>query len=95
MFVTYCSKKHAMQHKKDVGKILTPFRLRLKPNTQIIPQFSSKAALHYSDNLNGLLKEFEKHKYFEHIGSPHDEPISGNTNINPLIISKETSSNVY
>ena len=34
-------------HKNDVGKISTPFRIRLKPNAQFIAQRPSKAPIHY------------------------------------------------
>ena len=43
-------------HKNDVGKISTPFRIRLKPNAQLITQRPSKVPIHYRDKLNVLLK---------------------------------------
>ena len=49
-------------HKNDVGKISTPFRIRLKPNEQLITQRPSKVHFHYRDKLNALLTELEKHK---------------------------------
>ena len=53
-------------HKNDVGKIATPFRIRLKPNAQIITQRPSKVPIHYRDKLNTLLKELEKHNIIKH-----------------------------
>ena len=46
-------------HKNDVGKISTPFRIRLKPNAQLLTQRPSKVPIHYRDKLNALLKELE------------------------------------
>ena len=46
-------------HKNDVGKISTPFRIRLKPNAQLMTQRPSKVPIHYRDKLNVLLKELE------------------------------------
>ena len=48
-------------HKNDVGKISTPFRIRLKPNAQLMTQRPSKVPIHYRDKLNVLLKELEKY----------------------------------
>ena len=36
-------------HKNDVGKISTPFRIRLKPNAQLMTQRPSKVPIHYRD----------------------------------------------
>ena len=47
--------------KNNVGRISTPFRIRLKPNAQRITQRPSKVPIHYRDKLNALLKELEKH----------------------------------
>ena len=44
-------------HKNDVGKISTPFRIRLKPNAELMTQRPSKVPIHYRDELNALLKE--------------------------------------
>ena len=41
-------------HKNDVGKISTPFRIRLKPNAQLTTQRLSKVPIHYRDKLNAL-----------------------------------------
>ena len=74
-------------HKNDVGKIATPFRIRLKPNAQLLTQRPSKAPIHYRDKLNALLKELEKHNIIKQIGSsPQDKPVYGTTYLNPLII---------
>ena len=74
-------------HKNDVGKISTPFRIRLKPNAQLMTQRPSKVPFHYRDKLNVLLKELEKHNLIKQIGSsPQDKPVYGTTYLNPLII---------
>ena len=77
-------------HKIDVGKIATPFRIRLKPNAQPITQRPSKVPIHYRDKLNALLKELEKHNIIKQIGSsPQNKPVYGTTSLNPLIIIPE------
>ena len=74
-------------HKNDVGKILTPFRIRLIPNAQLMTQRPSKVPIHYRDKLNVLLKELEKYNIIKQIGSsPQDKPVYGTTYLNPLII---------
>ena len=74
-------------HKNDVGKISTPFRIRLKPNAQLLTQRPSKVPIHYRDKLNALLKELEKYNIIKQIGSsPQDKPVYGTTYLNPLII---------
>ena len=56
-------------HKNDVGKISTPFRIRLKPNAQLFTQRLSKVPIHYRDKLNALLKDLEKYNIIKQIGS--------------------------
>ena len=74
-------------HKYDVGKISTPFRIRLKTNAQLMTQRPSKVPIHYRDELNVLLKELEKYNIIKQIGSsPQDKPVYGTTYSNPLII---------
>ena len=74
-------------HKNDVGKISTLFRIRLKPNAQLITQRPSKVPIHYSDKLNALLKELEQQNIIKQNGSsPQDKPVYGTTFLNPLII---------
>ena len=74
-------------HKNDVGKISTPFRIRLKPNAQLMTQRPSKVPIHYRDKLNVLLEELEKYNIIKQIGSsPQDKPVYGTTYLNPLII---------
>ena len=74
-------------HKNDVGKISTPFRIRLKPNAQLLTQRPSKVPIHYRDKLNVLLKELEKYNIIKQIGSsPQDKPVYGTNYLNPLII---------
>ena len=73
--------------KNDVGKIATPFRIRLKPNAQLITQRPSKVPIHYQDKLNTLPKELEKNNIIKQIGSSsQDKPVCGTTYLNPLII---------
>ena len=74
-------------HENDVGKFSTPFRIRLKPNAQLMTQRPSKVPIHYRDKLNVLLKEVEKYNIIKQIGSsPQDKPVYGTTYLNPLII---------
>ena len=47
-------------HKNVVGKIAPPFRIRFKPNAQLITQRPSTVLIHYRDKLNILPKELEK-----------------------------------
>ena len=76
-------------HKNDVGKISTPFRIRLKPNAQLLtqrPSFTLQVPILYRDKLNALLK-LEKYNIIKQIGSsPQDKPVYGTTYLNPLII---------
>ena len=73
--------------KNDVGKISTPFSIRLKPNAQLMTQRPSKVPIHLRDKLNALLKELEKYNIIKQIGSsPQDKPVYGTTSLNPLII---------
>ena len=91
-YVTLCNlllkyKTCYATHKNDVGKIATPFRIRLKPNAQLLTQRPSKVPIHYREKLNNLLKELEKHNIIKQIGSsPQDKPVYGTTYLNPLII---------
>ena len=74
-------------HKDDVGIVSTPFRIRLKPNAQLMTQRPSKVPIHYRDKLNVLLKELGKYNIIKQIGSfPQDKPVYGTTYLNPLII---------
>ena len=67
-------------HKNDVGNISTPFRIRLKPNAQLMTQRPSKVPIHYRDKLNVLLKKLEKYNIIKQIGSsPQDKPVYGTT----------------
>ena len=49
------------KHKNDVGKISTPFRIRIKDNCKLQTQRPSKVPIHYRDRLNKLLLELEKY----------------------------------
>ena len=42
-------------HKNDVGKISTPFRIRHKPNAQLMTQRPSKVPIHYRDKLHQIM----------------------------------------
>ena len=73
--------------KNDVGKISTPFRIRLKLNAQLMTQRPSKVPIHYRDKFNVLLKELENYNIIKQIGSsPQDKPVNGTFYLNPLII---------
>ena len=91
-YITLCNKLLKYKtcyatHKNDVGKISTPFRIRLNPNVQLMTQRPPKVPIHYRDKLNVLLKELEKYNIIKQIGSsPLDKPVYGTTYLNPLII---------
>ena len=73
--------------KMMLEKLQRPFRIRLKPNAQLLTQRPSKVPIHYRDELNSLLKELENHNIIKQIGSsPQDKPVYGTTYLNPLII---------
>ena len=74
-------------HKNDVGRIATPFRIRLKSNAKLQTQRPTKVPIHYREKLKTLLDELEKHNIIRQIGSTHsDKSIYGTTFLNPLII---------
>ena len=75
------------KHRIDVGKISTPFRIRIKENCKLQTQRPSKVPIHYRDRLNKLLVELEKNNIIKQIGSTPDEKHTiGTTLLNPLII---------
>ena len=75
------------KHKNDVGKISTPFRIRIKDNCKLQTQRPSKEPNHYRDRLNKLLLELEKYNIIKQIGSTSNEKHTiGTTFLNPLII---------
>ena len=75
------------KHRNDVGKISTPFRIRIKENCKLQTQRPSKVPIHYRDRLNKLLEELEKHNIIKQIGSTTDEKHTiGLTFLKPLII---------
>ena len=90
-YVTLCKLLHKYEtcydtHKNDVGKIATPFRIRIKPNAQLITQRHSKVTIHYRDKLNTLPKELEEDYIIKQCGSSsYDKPVNGTTYLNPLI----------
>ena len=43
-------------HKSDVGKISIPFRIRLKPNAQLMTERPFKVPIHFGTNLMLFLK---------------------------------------
>ena len=74
------------KHKNDVGKISTPFRIRIKENCKLQTQRPSKVPIQYRDRLNKLLTELEKY-IIKQIGSSSDEKHTiGTTFLNPLTI---------
>ena len=48
------------KHQNDVGKISTPFQIRIKDNCKLHTQRPFKVPIHYRDGLNKLLQELEK-----------------------------------
>ena len=75
------------KHRNDVGKISTPFRIRVKDNCKLQTQRPSEVPIHYSDRLTKLSVELEKCNIIKQIGSTPDEKHTiGTTYINPLII---------
>ena len=75
------------KHKNDVGKIFTPFRIRIEENCKLQTQRPSKVPIHYRDRLIKLLVELEKNNIIKQIGSTPDEKLTiGTTFLNPLII---------
>ena len=80
-------------HENDVGKNAAPFRIRLKPNAQLLTQRPSKVPIYYREKLNNLLKKLEKPNFIKQIGSsPKDKPNYGTIYLNPLIIIPEGDS---
>ena len=76
--------------KMTVGKISTPFRVRLKPNANLQTQRPTKVPIHYREKLNALLEELEKNGIIRQIGStPHEKPNYGTIFLNPLIVIKK------
>ena len=74
-------------YRNDVGKISTPFRIRIKENCKLETQRPSKVPIHYRDRLNKLLVKLEKYNIIKQIGSTPDEKHTiGTTFLNPLII---------
>ena len=74
-------------HKNDIGKNSTPFRIRRKPNAQLMTQRPSKVPIHNIDKLNALLKKFGIYNIVKQIGSsPQDKPVYGTIYSNPPII---------
>ena len=61
------------KHRNDVGKISTPFRIRLEENCKLQTQRPSEVPIHYGDRLNNLLVELEKYIIIKQIGSTPDE----------------------
>ena len=75
------------KHRNDVGKISTPFRIRIKGNCKLQTQRPSKVQIHYRHRLNKLLVELEKYSITKQIGStPDAKHTIGTTFLNPLII---------
>ena len=72
-------------HCNDVGKIATPFRVRLKSNAKLQTQRPSKVPTHYRDKRKKLLDELEHRKIIRQIGStPSDKSIYGTATFNAL-----------
>ena len=58
------------KHRNDVGKISTPFRIRIFENCKLQTQRPSKVPFHYRDRLNNLLVELEKYNIIKQNSSP-------------------------
>ena len=81
------------KHKNDVGKISTPFRIRIKENCKLQTQTPCKVPIHYRDRINKLLTELEKYNIIKQFGSSSDEKHTiGTTFLNPSIIIPEGDS---
>ena len=93
--VIYCENKSLLCYSKnDVGKLSTPFRIRIQPNAQLMTQRPSKVHTQYRVNLNAFLNKLEKHNIFNQNGSSlHDKPTYGTTYPNPHTIIPEGESN--
>ena len=61
------------KHGNDVGKISTPFRIRIKENCKLQTKRLSKVPIHFRDRLNKLLTELEKYNIIKQIASSSDE----------------------
>ena len=73
--------------RNDVGKIATPFRIRLNPNAKLRTQRPTKVPIHYREKLFKNPNELENHGNIRQIGfSPSDESIHGTIFNNPLLI---------
>ena len=67
-------------HIKDVIRIATSFRIRLKPNAQRMTQRPSKVPNDNRDKLKALLKEFDRRNIIQQFGSSQpDKSVYGNT----------------
>ena len=74
------------KRRNDVGKISTPFRIRIKEICKLQTQRPSKVPIHYRDRLIKLLVELEKYNILKQIVSTPDEKHTiGTTFLNPLI----------
>ena len=74
-------------HENDVGQIVIPIRIRLKPNAKPQTQRPTKVPGQYREKLKKLLDELEKHNIIRQIGStPSGKSIYGTTFLKPLII---------
>ena len=61
------------KHRNYIGKIYTPFRIRIKENCKLQTQRPSEVSNHYRDRLNKLLVELEKYNIVKQIISTPDE----------------------
>ena len=67
-YVTLCNllikqKNCYATNKIDVGKTSNLFRIRFKPNTQLMSQRPSNVPIHYRDKESARLKKLEKQYY--------------------------------
>ena len=74
------------KHRNGVGKLSTPFRIRIKENCKLQTQIPTKTPIHHRDRLNELLVELEKYNIIKQIGSTPDAKHTIETTfLNPLI----------
>ena len=76
--------------KFDVGKIISPLHLLLKPDAVFKKHRASKVPIHLQDKVNRLLEILEQYEIISPVNK--EEQPKGNTFINPVIIlAKEES----
>ena len=63
-------------HRVDVGKISSPFRIRLEPDPKLLIQKPIKIPIRYREILNALLIDLPQNGMVEKFGSrPQEKPV--------------------